>query len=89
MGKSLHAFLCCAAVLALGGCSFLHDDKLVAVAAGKKLRRWVWLKTPTPEDADLLQMYKSIKAEDFNFDAWESFLERLEKEGYIKMEELS
>lgn len=37
MGKSLHSFLCCAAVLALGGCSFLHDDKLVAVAAGKKL----------------------------------------------------
>lgn len=37
MGKNLHTLLCLAVVLAFAGCSFLHDDKLVAVAAGKKL----------------------------------------------------
>ena len=68
---------------------FNIHSKAEYISAGKQLRRWVWLKTPTPEDADLLQMYKAIKAEDFNFDAWESFLERLKKEGYIKMEDLS
>ena len=68
---------------------FNIGSKAEYVAAGKQIRRWVWLKTPTPEDADLLQMYKAIKAEDFNFDAWESFLERLKNEGYIKMEDLT
>ena len=67
---------------------FNIGSKAEYVAAGKQLRRWVWLKTPTPEDADLIQMYKSIKAEDFNFYAWESFLERLANDGYIKMEVL-
>ena len=69
---------------------FNTHSKAEYVASGKKLRRWVWLKTPTPEDADLIQMYKdSVTAGDFNFAAWESFLGRLEKEGYIKMEKLS
>ena len=69
---------------------FRLHSKAEYVAAGKKLRRWVWLKTPTPEDADLIQMYKdSVKAGDFNSYAWESFLERLANEGYIKMEVLS
>lgn len=68
---------------------FNIGSKAEYIAAGKQLRRWVWLKTPEPEDADLLQMYKAIKADEFNFDAWESFLERLKNEGYIKMEDLS
>lgn len=37
MRNKLHTLLCLAALLVLSGCSFLHDDKLVAVAAGKKL----------------------------------------------------
>ena len=69
---------------------FNTHSKAEYVAAGKKLRRWQWLKTPTPDDADLIQMYKdSVKAGDFNSYAWESFLERLANEGYIKMEVLS
>lgn len=39
MGKISHTLLCLAAVLCFAGCTFLHDDKLVAVAAGKKLYR--------------------------------------------------
>lgn len=37
MGKTLHTLLCLAVVLGFAGCGFLHDDKLVATAAGKKL----------------------------------------------------
>ena len=37
MVKKLHILFCLAAVLGLAACGFLHDDKLVAVAAGKKL----------------------------------------------------
>ena len=59
------------------------------IAAGKKLRRWVWLKTPEPEDADLLKAFAdAIDKGDFNRDAYEAFLERLTTEGCLKMEEL-
>ena len=65
-------------------------SKAEYIVAGKKLRRWQWLKTPTPEDADLLKAFaQSIKVGDFNRDAYEAFLERLTTEGYLKMEELS
>ena len=65
-------------------------SKAEYIVAGKKLRRWQWLKTPPPEDADLLKAFaQSIKAGDFNRDAYEAFLERLTTEGYLKMEELS
>ncbi len=37
MVKKLHILPCLAAVLGLVACGFLHDDKLVAMAAGKKL----------------------------------------------------
>ena len=60
------------------------------IASGKKLRRWQWLKTPTPEDADLLKAFaQAHDAGDFNRDAYEDFLERLALEGFIKMEILA
>ena len=60
------------------------------IAAGKKLRRWQWLKTPTPEDADLLQAFaQAHDAGDFNVHAYTAFLKRLINEGYIKMEVLT
>ena len=65
-------------------------SKAEYIAAGRQLRRWQWLKTPTPEDADLLKSFaQSINAGDFNRDAYEAFLNRLKKEGYIKMEVLA
>ena len=64
-------------------------SKAEYIVAGKQLRRWQWLKTPTPEDADLLKAFaQSIDASDFNRKAYEAFLERLTTEGYLKMEEL-
>ena len=60
------------------------------IASGKKLRRWQWLKTPTPEDADLLKAFAQAHDDgDFNRDAYEDFLERLALEGFIKMEILA
>jgi SPP1 gp7 family putative phage head morphogenesis protein len=60
------------------------------IASRKKLRRWQWLKTPTPEDADLLKAFaQAHDAGDFNRDAYEDFLERLALEGFIKMEILA
>ena len=60
------------------------------IASRKKLRRWQWLKTPTPEDADLLKAFaQAHDAGDFNRDAYEDFLERLALEEFIKMEILA
>jgi len=68
---------------------FKTGSKADYIVAGKQLRRWQWLKTPEPEDADLLNAFAdSIKVGDFNRDAYEAFLGRLAKERYIKMEEL-
>ena len=64
-------------------------SKAEYIVAGKKLRRWQWLKTPPPEDADLLKAFaQSIKEGDFNRYAYDAFLERLVAEGTIKMEML-
>ncbi len=64
-------------------------SKAEYIAAGTQLRRWQWLKTPTPEDADLLKAFAlAIDDGDFNRYAYDAFLLRLKKEGYIKMEEL-
>lgn len=60
------------------------------IAAGKRLRRWVWLRTPTPEDAELIRMYdEDNRAGRINVEAYNAFLRRLAEEGYIKMEELT
>ena len=68
---------------------FKAGSKADYIMAGKQLRRWQWLKTPTPEDAEILNAFAdSIKAGDFNRYAYEAFLLRLKKEGTIKMEEL-
>ena len=67
-----------------------NGSKAEYIAAGKKLRRWQWLKTPTPEDAEILKAFaQAIDAGDFNRDAYEDFMGRLIKEGFIKMEELA
>ena len=66
---------------------FKAGSKADYIAAGKQLRRWQWLKTPEPEDADILNAFAdSIKAGDFNRDAYEAFLGRLVDNGTIKME---
>jgi len=69
---------------------FETGSKAEFIAAGKKLRRWQWLKTPTPEDADLLKAFAlAIDDGDFNRYAYDAFVKRLCDEGYIKMEVLS
>lgn len=65
-------------------------SKAEYIVAGKKLRRWQWLKTPTPEDADLLKAFaQAHDAGEFNRYAYDAFVTRLIREGFIKMEELS
>ena len=64
-------------------------SKAEFIAAGKQLRRWQWLKTPTPEDADLLKAFAQANdAGEFNRYAYDDFIARLIREGFIKMEEL-
>ena len=68
---------------------FAMESKADYIAAGKQLRRWQWLKTPTPEDADLLKAFaQAHDAGDFNRYAYDDFIARLIREGFIKMEEL-
>lgn len=60
------------------------------IAAGKRLRRWAWLRTPTPEDAELIRMYdEDNRAGRIDIEAYNAFLFRLAADGYIRMEELS
>ena len=62
-------------------------SKAEYIAAGKQLRRWQWLKTPPPEDADLLKAFAdAIDKGDFNRYAYDAFIERLTNNGTIKME---
>lgn len=64
-------------------------SKAEFIAAGKQLRRWQWLKTPTPEDANLLKAFAlAIDDGDFNRYAYDDFITRLIREGFIKMENL-
>ena len=68
---------------------FNSGSRAEYIAAGKRLRRWVWLRTPTPEDAELIRMYdEDNRAGRINIVAYMRFLSRLAEEGYIKMEEL-
>ena len=60
------------------------------IAAGRKLRRWQWLKTPTPEDARLIRKFDADNNNGgVDIKAYNALLFRLEKDGCIKMEELS
>ena len=69
---------------------FETKSKAEYIAAGKKLRRWQWLKTPEPADIDLLKMYHADNnAGGVNLKAYDALITRLIREGYIKMEELS
>ena len=59
------------------------------IAAGKKLRRWQWLKTPEPEDARLLRQFDDDNnAGRTGAEEYKRFLAKLAAAGYIKMEEL-
>ena len=69
---------------------FRHNGKAEYIAAGKKIRRWKWLKTPEADDIALLQMYDADNNKGgVNFDAYWAVITRLIKTGYIKMEKLS
>ena len=60
------------------------------IAAGKKLRRWVWLKTPEKDDVDrIVEYYLANNSGGVDIDAYKTFLNRLVAEGYIEMEVLS
>ena len=69
---------------------FRHNGKAEYIAAGKQLRRWKWLKTPEADDIALLKMYDADNDKDgVNIDAYLDVIDRLVRDGYIKMEELS
>ena len=69
---------------------FETGSKAEYVAAGKKLRRWQWLRTPEPEDARLIRKFDADNRNGgVDLVAYHALLGRLVKEGYIKMEELS
>ena len=64
-------------------------SKVDYIAAGKKLRRWQWLKTPTPEDARRIKAFDADNnAGTIDIKAYNAFLDRLAETGYIKMEVL-
>lgn len=69
---------------------FNTGSKAEYIAAGKKLRRWQWLKTPSPEDARLIRKFdEDNRNGGVDFDVYKEFLGRLIRDGYIKMETLS
>ena len=69
---------------------FRHNGKAEYIAAGKKLRRWQWLKTPEPEDARLIRKFdEDNRNGGVDIDLYWTFITRLVKTGYIKMEEVS
>ncbi len=68
---------------------FQNGSKAEYVASGNKLRRWVWLKTPEPEDARLIRKYEEDNDNGgVDIESYNAFLRRLVNDGYIKMEEL-
>jgi proteasome lid subunit RPN8/RPN11 len=69
---------------------FAHSGKAEYIAAGKKLRRWTWLKTPEPDDARLIRKFDADNRNGgVNLDAYTDLIDRLIKTGYIKMEVIS
>ena len=68
---------------------FNIGSKVDYIAAGEKLRRWQWLKTPEPEDAKRIRQFdEDNNAGRIDVEAYQSFLNRLVEGGYIKMEEI-
>ena len=68
---------------------FNTKSKAEYIAAGKKLRRWTWLKMPEPEDARLIRKFdEDNRNGGVDIDAYKRFLGKLAAEGYIKMEDL-
>ena len=68
---------------------FAHSGKAEYIAAGKKLRRWTWLKTPEPDDARLIRKFDADNRNGgVDIDEYKRFLGKLAAEGYIKMEDL-
>ena len=64
-------------------------SKVDYIAAGRKLRRWQWLKTPTPEDARRIRQFnEDNNSGRIDVDEYKRFLGQLAAEGYIKMEVL-
>ena len=64
-------------------------SKVDYIAAGKRLRRWQWLKTPTPEDARRIRQFdEDNSAGRIDIDEYKRYLGRLAAKGYIKMEDL-
>ena len=64
-------------------------SKVDYIAAGKRLRRWQWLKTPTPEDARRIRRFdEDNDAGRIDIDEYKRYLGRLAAKGYIKMEDL-
>ena len=69
---------------------FNTKSKAEYIAAGKKLRRWQWLKMPEPEDARLIRKFdEDNRNGGVDIDLYRAFLRRLAKGGYIKMEVLA
>ena len=69
---------------------FNTKSKAEYIASGKKLRRWVWLKTPEPDDARLIRKFdEDNRNGGVDIDLYRAFLRRLAKGGYIKMEVLA
>lgn len=68
---------------------FAHSGKAEYIAAGKRLRRWTWLKTPEPEDARLIRKFDDDNRNGgVDIENYKRFLARLAAAGYIKMEDL-
>ena len=68
---------------------FLIGSRADYIATGKQLRRWVWLKTPEPEDARRIRQFdEDNNARRIDIRAYQAFLARLVDRGYIKMEEI-
>ena len=68
---------------------FLIGSRADYIATGKRLRRWVWLKTPEPEDARRIRQFdEDNNAGRIDIVAYCRFLDKLVKGGYIKMEEI-
>ena len=68
---------------------FAHSGKAEYIAAGKRLRRWQWLKTPEPDDARLIRKFDDDNRNGgVDIENYKRFLARLAAAGYIKMEDL-
>ena len=69
---------------------FDSRSRVEYIAAGKKLRRWQWLKIPEPADAKRLEVFLAqYEKREINIDDWWQFLKELVRGGYIKMEDLT